>query len=315
MAGLENLQTRLEYRGGVEQQNRMIQRKLESLKKALKFSYQAATAILSDKSEFRCLMNPDRLYDDVDEKIISIPFKDIELISKQEKATNIKVGDIFTWKETSSDWIVSAQRLEERAYFRADVKKCNYEIDIDGITYKVFIKRRPLKEIPWITTHNVSFNELDYFLEMYITKDENTENYFSRFQKIFINGSLWEVQAVDKLSVNGIVRVAFKETYENSIEEEIKKEKNNKPKPESIPEDKRQIIGETIVYPYDELVYTVENTSGGLWEIDSAKAKIINQNDKEVNLVIVTGRSGNFNLLYKKEGQEDIVLNITIESL
>ena len=76
MSGLENLTKRLNYRGG-NQEGRMQQRKLETLKKALIYSYQAATAKLSDGREFRCLINPDKLKTDYDNRIISIPFKDI----------------------------------------------------------------------------------------------------------------------------------------------------------------------------------------------------------------------------------------------
>ena len=73
---LELLKTRLQYAGG-NQEQRMIKGKLESLKKAMLYSYQAATAILSDGREFRCLINPDKLKEKYDGKIISIPFEDI----------------------------------------------------------------------------------------------------------------------------------------------------------------------------------------------------------------------------------------------
>lgn len=55
----------------------MINDKLRSLKKALLYSYQAATAILSDGREFRCLINPDKNKPAYDNKMLSIPFKDI----------------------------------------------------------------------------------------------------------------------------------------------------------------------------------------------------------------------------------------------
>ena len=60
MSGLDNLATRLQYYGGNKQINRMNEDKLRSLKKALLYSYQSATAILSDGREFRCLINPDQ---------------------------------------------------------------------------------------------------------------------------------------------------------------------------------------------------------------------------------------------------------------
>ena len=73
---LELLNKRLRYQGG-NQQERFIKDKLNSLKKALLYSYQAATAILADGREFRCLINPDKTKPAYDNKIISIPYKDV----------------------------------------------------------------------------------------------------------------------------------------------------------------------------------------------------------------------------------------------
>ena len=102
MSGLDNLNKRLNYRGN-NQQNRMISGKLASLKRALLYSYQAATAILEDGREFRCLINPDKLKTNYDDKIISIPFEDICLNSDKIGKTSegiqpigIKTGDVFT---------------------------------------------------------------------------------------------------------------------------------------------------------------------------------------------------------------------------
>ena len=48
MITLDNMYNRLNYNGGTAQQSRMIEHKLKSLKKALLYSYQAATAVLED---------------------------------------------------------------------------------------------------------------------------------------------------------------------------------------------------------------------------------------------------------------------------
>lgn len=104
MSGLENLQARLQYCGGKNQKNRLSLGKVNSLKKALLYSYQSATAILSDGREFRCLINKDKTKITGDDKIISIPFEDICLNEKEiNKKTsegiqkiNMKPGDVFT---------------------------------------------------------------------------------------------------------------------------------------------------------------------------------------------------------------------------
>ena len=80
MSGLDNLKTRLNYMGGGKQQGRMNEDKLRTLKKALIYSYQAATAIMPDGREFRCLMNRNKMTMDLDNKIISMPYKDISFL-------------------------------------------------------------------------------------------------------------------------------------------------------------------------------------------------------------------------------------------
>lgn len=327
MSGLENLQTRLQYKGGEKQLDRMKHSKVNTLKRALLYSYQSQTAILSDGREFRCLINKDKTKIYSDDKIISIPFEDICLNEKEltgvpigkyktSEGTQIigmKPGDIFTWKETHTDWIVYLQRLEETAYFRAEIRQCNHTLDIDGKNYKVYARKKALSEIPWITTKGLSFNELDYSLEMYITKDDTTKDRFKRFDIIKLNGQPWEVQAVDAMSVNGIVMVALKEYYQNSIEEAIEEEKAEEPTPQ-VDTRLPHITGDTEVYPYDTKVYTIQGITGGSWSLDSKKAKIVSQTEESATIEVVTGRSGEFELKYIKEDNE-IVLNVTINSL
>jgi hypothetical protein len=71
----------------------------------LLYSYQAATAVLSNNQEFRCLINPDKNKPAYDNKILSIPYKDICLNAPRMGKTSegivnidIKTGDVFTWK-------------------------------------------------------------------------------------------------------------------------------------------------------------------------------------------------------------------------
>ena len=74
MSGLENLTMRLNFRGGNRQVDRMNADKLKSLKSALLYSYQSATAKLADGREFRCLINPDKIKNTYDNKYISLHF-------------------------------------------------------------------------------------------------------------------------------------------------------------------------------------------------------------------------------------------------
>lgn len=331
MSGLENLQARLQFKGGKIQLDRMKSAKVKSLKKALLYSYQSATAILNDGREFRCLINKDKTKIDLDDKIISIPFEDICLNEKEltgvpigkyktsegTQVIGMKPGDVFTWKETNTDWIVYLQRLEETAYFRAEIRNCKYSLEIDGKTYKVFARKKNLGEIPWRTLKEISWNELDYSLEMFITKDDITKNKYKRFDIIELDGKPWEVQAVDTISVEGIIMVALKEYYCNSIEKAIETEKEqdkdfNTP---DIDSESFYILGDKEVYPYDIKTYTVNGITGGYWSLNSKKAKIVSDNTADtVTVEILTGRSGEFELKYIKEDKE-LIFNVTIKSL
>lgn len=341
MSALDNLKTRLQFNGGIAE-GRMQEGKLKTLKKALLYSYQAATAVLQDGRMFRCLINPDKLKNDYDDKIISIPYEDIcvgrmiEVIDEETgevkkveqpaskvgktsqgiEIIGLKCGDVFTWKETNTDWIVYLQRLEEDAYFRAEIRRCDYEIEINGSTYKAFMRGPNKDTISWHTKSNISWNDIDFNVLLYIQKTQETSDYFHRFDIIEIDGKPWEVQTVDGISTEGILEVTLKEHYQNSIQEMADAEKAEQEQEPEVDETLPHIIGDTIVYPYDEKEYQIENASNGIWIVDNEKKAIVmTQTNTSAKIAIVTSRSGEVNLIYRREGQEDIVLNITIESL
>lgn len=322
MSGLENLETRLNYNGGKNQQTRMNESKLRSLKKALLYSYQAATAVLVDKREFKCLINPDKLKTDYDDNIISIPFSDIclnaERIGKTAEGIQVigmKAGDVFTWKENNTKWLVYLPILEETAYFRAKIRKCNYTIEIDDKTYDICLAGPSERMIDWVKKNIEVFNKENYTASLYVTKDETTSAFFHRFNIIKINNKPWEIQAIDDLSIEGVIEVALKETYQNTIEEEVEKERNEEIESAPVIRSSVYIDGPDITFPYGEESYTVIGASGGTWELDTNKVIIRNQTDTTVDIEVVTGKSGNFTLKYKRENEDDIELFVTIESL
>lgn len=323
MGGLDTLRARLSYVGGSRGSTRMEVDKLRTLQKALLYSYQSETAVLADGREFRCLINPSKLKVDYDEKIISIPFKDICLnaakvgkTSEGLQSINMKAGDIFQWKENGTYWIVYLQRLEESAYFRATIKRCQYEIDINGKKHKVYIRGPVETTIDWQTKQGIYWNNLNYTLVLTVAKTEETEAFFHRFAKIKFQGKPWEVQAIDNISTEGIIDVYLKEHYSNEIEDAYLQEQEEKI-PEVTPptETDIHIEGESVVYPFDIKEYTIKNASDGKWMLEGNKARIVSQTEGKVVIEITSGRSGAINLLYKRENEDDIVLPITIQSL
>lgn len=355
MSSLDNMKTRLSYAGGGNQQDRMIESKLRSLKKAMLYSYQAATAVLEDGREFRCLINPDNTREEYRDKIISIPFEDIRVGNTTETVDPItgetirvsqpvvpgatktsmgvepigmKVGDTFEWKEDGTYWMVYLRYEEERAYFRGEIRNCDYEIEINGKKYRGYLRGPDQDETLWRTKHNISWTDVDYTALLYITSNEETRNYFHRYQKLEIYGRPWEVQVVDPISNNGLIMVALKETFRNSMEAETLEQlpednsgNDNIPEvPEETPGEEvveiATIEGAAVVYPYDKKKYTIKNAADGYWIISNEKkAKITHQTSKSATIEIVTGRSGEVSLTYKRDNEEDIVFNIQIASL
>lgn len=370
---IETMGIRLAFDGGNRQQGRMIQDKLKSLKKALIYSYQAGTAILKDGREFRCLMNPNKLKNDYEDKIISIPFKDIcvgqiveekdennnivrhevfpERVGKTsmgEEDTGIAIGDVFEWKENKSYWLIYLQHEEEYAYFRGECRRCYHEIDVDGKKYRVYVKGPDQNSIEWHTKKGVSWNDLNYQAELYITRTEEVENYLQRFTKVKIEDKPYEIQVVDRLSNPGILTIRLKETYQNTIEEKAEKEAEDSQylyvlkiksydeitqtaitpansvdndslvliKTDIKVEDDSTIKGPDIVYPYDRVQYTIDEDLIGTWSVDAPKkVRILNQNNSSVTLEIITGRKGEFNLMFTPTTSSIRVRKIDIGSL
>lgn len=332
MSGLNDLTARINFRGGKIAEDRMIKDKERSLKKALLYSYQAATAILSDGREFRCLINTDKTKPDYDAKIISIPYEDIclgryidgvEVINKPTGKTSesiekigMKCGDIFIWKETGTYWLVYLESLEEDAYFRAEIYRCEEEVDINGKKYHVYIRGPVETTIQWRTKRVNTWNELNYSLIMYITKDENTLDYFHRFKEIKINGKNWVVTTVDTYSADGIIEVCLDEYFTNELNDHYKEEQKKQIEELTRPPRKDIYIeGPKIVYPYDKHTYIIHGLYGGNWEIDNYKrAEIDKVSTTSVVLNFFSGKSGKVKLRYTTDERE-VTIPIEIKSM
>ncbi len=332
MSGLDNLRTRLEYHGGITAEGRFQKDKLESLRKALLYSYQAETAVINGKM-FRCLLNTDKQKADYDCKILSIPYEDIclgeyneetaEVIFKapDDKTTNgmipteIQAGSVFLWKETNTHWLVYLQFLEEDSYFRGEVYKCKEEpVEINGKKYHVYIRGPVETTIQWRQKSNISWNDINYSLIMYITKNEDTLDYFHRFKQIKIGNDMWEVKTVDPYSADGIIEVCLGEWYNNEFAEEPE-QKPTEPDEGDIELPIPRIDGPNVVHPFDIVEYTIVGFNEGEWSIsNNRKANFVKSKGNVITIEIITGKSGKFDLTYKSKDQY-VTLPIEIKSL
>lgn len=310
---LELLNKRLQYQGG-NQEQRFINDKLRGLKKALLYSYQAATAILSDGKEFRCLINPNKNKPAYDNKILSIPYKDICLnasrvgkTSEGEIDIDIKPGDVFTWKETNTHWLVYLKYIEEDAYFRSEIRRCDQEVKIKDNSYWVYIRGPVETSLEWTQKASIEWNTLNYSLVMYITADDTTNNYFERFKTIKIldprynKEKTWQVVGVDPYYGDGIIQVFLDEYFENSIADAVAAKKPAETGKENpVDETAAYIDGPTEVQQYSKAYYEIHNAKEGHWYLKwKDKEQDLKSSLKIIPLNISIGELGTFTLIYR----------------
>ena len=326
---LELLNKRLEYYGG-NQQNRFINDKLRSLKKALLYSYQAATATLADGRQFRCLINPDKNKPAYDNKIISIPYKDICLnvprvgkTTEGEQEIGMKAGDVFTWKETDSHWLVYLEALEEDAYFRSEIRRCDQQVKVNDKSYWVYIRGPVETSIEWTQKAGIEWNTLNYSLVMYITADENTNTYFERFKTVKVldprynTEKTWQVVGVDPYYGDGIIQVFLDEFFENSIADAVAAQKKEQTSPtDPIDETAAFISGPIEVKQYSKAYYEINNAEDGHWYLKwKGQEQDLKSSLKIIPLNVSIGELGTFTLIYRRNEQQDVTLDVTITAL
>ena len=310
--GVTNQEIRLQQHGGNTQQERMIRDKRRSLDSATFYSYQAAKVLRVDaenREPVRALINPNKLKQDYDDKIISIGYE-----------YDFKPGDIFEWIGTNTHWIIYLQDLTELAYFRGDIRKCSYEIkweDEDG-SYTTFAAvRGPVEtKINFIQKHGISIDTPNHSLNILMPKTEATVKYFKRYAKFYLQGydTCWRVEATDDISTPGILEIIAVEYYSNKDEDDIdlgivgKKITSN-----DIDENYDGIVGETFIKIKKDYDYYFNGRVVNSWRVDE-KLPIEIQTDpkdpRRISLKWTSTYSGQFDLYYGNHKK-----TIVVESL
>lgn len=315
MSGLEHMKARLNAAGGTYN-GRNTKGKLKSFHDALKNSYQAEIITIDDDEnnirQCECLINPSRLTEQFDKKVISIDF-----------SSGMKEGTTFLWNRTNEHWIVNLRQHTEEAYFRGTISRCDYQTELNGKRYWVYLRGPVETDISWSQKHSLYFNNLNYSMVMHIAKNKETLDYFSRFQIVKIcftykegeetkeEWHRWQVAATDKYSNDNIIEVYLKEYADNKVEDEMIQPEETQFEPEDI-----YIDGPQIINAYDENIsYTIRNLTGGQFVVSSSKVKIVKTDNDSITLDVLTGKAANIDIIYRKEGQDDIVLPIVIKSL
>lgn len=309
----------LMVRGGFPQHERMVRDKRKSLDKATLYSYQAALVrkVLPEGTELmegeknlpvRALINPDKTKFDYDNKIISIGFEH-----------GFAPGDVFEWCRTKTYWLVTLQDYNEIAYFRAEIRRCDYEIewlDDEGNKKKTFASiRGPVEtKINYIQKHGISVDTPNHSLHIYMPRNEDTMKQFRRYSKFYLGDAdspddriCWRVEATDSISTKGILEVVAVEYYANETEDDVEQglvgafitqvEDPNEEVTDGI-------IGETFIKPKKEYVYSIGSNLYGTWYLDKKGLPIeshVFENEEgypAIRIKWTAAISGQFNLWY-----------------
>ena len=302
VSGVEHQSARLRQAGGNRQQERMIQDKRRSLNSAVWNSYQAAEVIKTDAEDrkpVRVLINPNKLKADYDDKIISVGYE-----------YEFQVGTVFEWLGTKTFWLVYLQDLTELAYFRGDIRKCTYQIaweDEDGLHSTYAAVRGPVEtKINYIQKHGISIDTPNHSLSILMPKNEDTINYFKRYNKFYLQGddTCWRVEATDWISTPGILEVTAVEYFANETEDDIENgivggllEEIKDPN-DGV---ENQILGETFIKPKISYDFEFTGRISEMWSVDKKYPVdlIYDKNDpRKITLIWTAGYSGQFDLCY-----------------
>ena len=338
--GIAEMSKRLQVTGGFPQQDRMIRDKRRSLDKATLYSYQGALVKkqlydfqpamegVREADPVRALINPNKLKQDYDDKIISIGFEH-----------GFKTGDVFEWCNTGTYWLIYLQDLTELAYFRGDIRKCSYEIEWDdekGRQRSFIALRGPVEtKIDYIQKHGISVDNPNYSLHILMPKTTATLKRFKRYSKFYLQDLVegeekicWRVEAIDSFSTPGILEITAVEYYANEHEDDIENGKVgaliSKPiDPNTGTESEFIILGETFIKPKKEYIYYIEDALYGSWYLSDDKLPIIKEEfeDEQGHIAIRlkwnSTYSGQFDLWYGDESGPlfDYKKTIVVESL
>ena len=310
--GVNNQFVRLNHQGGNLQQNRMIKDKRRSLDRALVYSYQGADVRKIDSTSddyVRALINPNKLKQDYDDKIISVGYEH-----------HFECGDIFEWKGTETYWLIYLQDLTELAYFRGDIRKCSHQInweDENGKHSTYAAIRGPVEtKINYIQKHGISVDNPNYSLNILLPKTADTLSYFQRYNKFYLTDDelkvCWRIEAIDWLSMPGILEINAVEYYANEFEDNLEDGTVGTLKTEPINPNNSfiedTIIGETFIKPKREYEYEYVGNLVGEWSVKENYPIELIQDGKKVKLRWLNTYSGQFDLIYANCFKKTIVV-------
>ena len=342
LQGIENQAIYLEYNGGRLQQERMIYDKRRSLDRAVLYSYQAGgfKKIDADPDErpVRGLMNPNKVKQDYDEKIISIGYEH-----------GFQTGTVFEWVGTKTYWIIYLQELTELAYFRGNCRRCSYRVSIpvmdeDGNTTSKEVFASVIgPQQKNIQTTNVNGNSIDVLnntITLWVPKTPETVKFFSRrikndryiydkfairpIEETFLEWEIYHIEDADWLSTPGAIRVTALEVKNAGVDLDDTGLyiPDNSDVANQVVEDYNDyivedlIVGETFIRPTLEYTYHYDGENAmGEFIIGGNKTPVhvIEKTNSHIKLKWTRTHSGQFDLIYRISSRNPVTGITTYE--
>lgn len=330
MTNLDLMQRRLDFQGG-PQDGRMINDKYRTFQRALKYSYQACDVAMAqphlqclkldkfvyrdDYSQYRALINSDKLKQDYDDKILSIDYK-----------SEFAPGDVFRWignrDQNITYWIIYLQELVEDAYFRGNIRRCRYRIkfkDECGNDYSTWAAiRGPVEtQINSIQKNQVRIDEPNLSLDILIPQNELTLKAFNKYGQFLFAGSCWQVEAPDSISMKNIIQVNAEKYYIDKDTDDVLDELKNGLIVEPIdPTPDAEIAGATFITAKFEEIYTSPERGGKWCLVDkNVPVDITIIDDQTIKLVWNKMIDGEFTLQWSNKENRIARKTIVVKSL
>ena len=299
---------RLNWHGGQPQQDRMIKDKRWTLDHAVKYSYQGAKIRHTDSIDQEvalALINPDKTKQNYDDKIVSVGYE-----------YGYRPGDIFDWINTGSKWIIYLQDLTELAYFRGEIRRCNYTVswlDENKEQHTQYLAvRGPVEtKINFIQKNGISVDEPNHSLDILMTKTTEALEYFRRYAKFYLKGiekgdknTCWRIEATDSISMPGVLQLTAVEYFANETRDDIDNSLVDglvlePTDPNASDEDYDGLIrGETFIKPRIKYKFFYRGEEESSWSVDKKVPVHLEQDGKMVTLSWESGYSGQFVLKY-----------------
>lgn len=293
MNNLGLMHKKLNWQGG-NQENRMIKDKYKSMLRSLDYSYQAADVKKVGEDETRrALINPDKNKNDYDDKILSIDY-----------AYEYKPGDIFEWVGTSTYWLIYLQELTELAYFRSEIRRCKYQLKwIHNKQLKTswcYVRGPVETKIDAIQKNGISTDVPNWSLNIYLPDSEDNRECFNRYSRFVFDGMAWEVQVVDRISVEGVLEIVALEHFTDKAADDLENSIADAVVIEPVREDlgaDNIIVGEGFITPKVAEKYTCAAV-GGVWSVKENRPVALTPVDDGVLVKWTKATSGTFTLVY-----------------